>query len=115
MTAQFPNDEIDGMMRPIVHIWSARLDAENRLKLTNLGTALLRDVGAKMPGFVEGQVFESDDTKSMIVITSWETRHAWATALWNEKVDQLLATVERSAKISDVICYPVATIVPTKA
>jgi hypothetical protein len=71
MAAQFPNDEINGMMRPVVHIWSARLDVENRLKLTTLGTALLRDVGSKMPGFVRGQVFESDDARMKKSIKWW--------------------------------------------
>jgi hypothetical protein len=115
MTDQFPNDEIIGMRRPIVHIWSAGLDANNRDQLTTLASNLIKNIGVTLEGFVEGQVFESDDGKSMIVITSWKTRHEWASALWNQKVDQLLEAVERSSKISDVICYSISTVSSTKA
>jgi hypothetical protein len=114
MSQQFPNDEVDGKQRPIVHVWTAKSDANNGPELVSRATTLLQDVGANLDGFIEGQVFESDDGNAVIVITRWETRHAWADALWNDKVDRLLELVERSAKIDGIVGYPVVTVVPAK-
>jgi hypothetical protein len=114
MSDQFPNDEIDGKPRTIVHIWSAALDADSCPGLTSRATDLLRTVGVGLEGFLEGQVFEADDAKSVTVITSWKTRHAWACALWNQRVDQLIQAVEKSTIMLDIISYPIATVVPAK-
>jgi hypothetical protein len=114
MTDQFPNDEINGKPRPVVHIWSAALDLHSA-QLASRVTDLLRNVGVGLEGFVEGRVFEADDGKSVTVMTTWRTRHLWADAVWNQRVDLMLESVQRGAKILDVICYPHATIVPTQA
>jgi heme-degrading monooxygenase HmoA len=114
MSDQFPNDVIDGKQRTIVHIWCAALDAGSCPGLTSRATDLLRNIAVGMDGFLEGRVFEADDAKSVTVVTSWETRHAWAQALWNERVDQLIQAVERGSIILDIISYQMATVVPTK-
>lgn len=114
MSDQFPNDVIDGKQRTIVHIWSAALDTGSCPGLTARASDLLRNTAVGMDGFLEGRVFEADDAKSVTVVTSWETRHAWAQALWNERVDQLIQAVEQSSIIFDIISYQMATVVPTK-
>ncbi len=114
MTGQFPNDETNGKPRTIVHIWSARLQTGNCVKLTSRTTDLLRDLSPEMDGFIEGEVFEADDATSVTVVTVWRSRHAWAHALWNDRVGKLLQHVERDAKIFDAVSYPVASFGRTK-
>jgi hypothetical protein len=114
MSDQFPNDVVDGKQRTIVHIWSAALDTNSCPGLTSRASDLLQNVGVGMDGFLEGRVFEADDATSVTVVTSWETRHAWARALWNERVDQLIQAVEQSSIKLDIISYQMATVVPAK-
>jgi hypothetical protein len=115
MSEQFPADNINGEQRPIVHIWTSKFDANKGPELASRATDLLTNVGAKLEGFLEGQILESDDGNTVIVLTTWKTRHAWASALWNEKVDQLLEVVEESSKVTDFICHSLANIGPAKA
>ncbi len=114
MDGQFPNDEINGKPRAVVHIWSAALDPHKRPQLASRVGDLLREVGVGIEGFVEGRVFEADDGKSMTVMTTWKTRHLWANAVWNEQVDRILDAVQPGAKILDVMCYEQATIAPAQ-
>jgi hypothetical protein len=115
MTDQFPRDEINGKPRAVVHIWSAALDPHKSQQLASRVTDLIRSVGVGLEGFVEGRVFEADDGKSVTAMTTWKTRHLWASAVWNQRVDVILESVQSGAKILDVICYQRATIVPTEA
>jgi len=114
MSDQFPNDVLDGKQRTIVHIWCAALGAGSCPGLTSRATDLLQNIGSGMDGFLEGSVFEADDAKSVTVVTSWETRHAWARALWNERVDRLIQAVEQSSIILDIISYEMVTVLPAK-
>ena len=115
MTDQFPNDEIDGKPRGVVHIWSVALDPQERPELASRITDLVRNVGVGLEGFVEGRLFEADDGSSLTVMTSWKARHLWAKAIWNQRVDLLLDSVPSGAKLLDVICYQRPTIVPAEA
>jgi hypothetical protein len=115
MSEQFPKDEIDGKPRAIVHIWSAALDPHTRPQLVARVTDLMRNVGVGLEGFVEGRVFEAADGKSVTAMSTWKTRHLWANALRNQRVDLLLESVQPGVKMLDSICYETATIVPTEA
>lgn len=109
---QFPNDEIDGKPRAVVHIWCVALDPHKSPELESRVTDLLRNVCAELEGFVEGQVFEADDGKSVTVMASWKTRRLWANALWNQRVAPIVESVQLGAKMLDVLCYERARIVP---
>ncbi|MFZ1018515.1 MAG: hypothetical protein WAN39_11650 [Candidatus Cybelea sp.] len=111
MAEQFPNDEINGKARAIVHIFSAALDPDKSAELASRLTDLMREVSAEHEGFLEGRVFEGDDGKSVTVATIWKTRHLWANAIWDERVDLLLESVSGS-EVLDVMCYETARIVP---
>jgi hypothetical protein len=111
MAEQFPNDEINGRPRAIVHIFSAALEPDKSAELASRLTDLMRDVSVKHEGFLEGRVFEGDDGKSVTVTTSWKTRHSWANAVWDEQVDLLLESLQ-GYEVLDVMCYESARIVP---
>ncbi|HEY2554870.1 MAG TPA: antibiotic biosynthesis monooxygenase [Candidatus Cybelea sp.] len=104
MTEQFPNDAKNGEPRAVVHIWSAALDPDKSQELASRVTDLLRTVANEMEGFVEGRVFQADDGKSVTVMSTWKTRHLWANALWDERVDRVLESITGS-EILDVMCY----------
>jgi hypothetical protein len=78
-------------------------------------TDLLLEVSVGLEGFVEGRVFEADDGKSVTVMTSWKTRHLWANALWDRRVDLILESIQSGEKMLDVMCYERATVRPSKA
>ncbi|HEY1881578.1 MAG TPA: antibiotic biosynthesis monooxygenase [Candidatus Cybelea sp.] len=104
MSEQFPNDETNGGPRAVVHIWSAALDPDKSEELASRVTDLLRHVTTEMEGFIEGRVFQADDGTSVTVMSTWKTRHLWANALWDERVDRILESVTGS-EVLDVMCY----------
>jgi hypothetical protein len=110
MNEQFPNDEIRGMERAVVHIWSAQLAPEKNAEFAETLTALLDEVAVKLEGFVEGRVYEGDDGKSITVMTTWKTRHLWADAVWNQRVERVLIPIHGS-KTFDVLSYERAVVV----
>jgi hypothetical protein len=114
MSEPFPNDEINGRPRVVVHVLSVSLDPDKSALLASRLADLMREVSAKHEGFLEGRVFEGDDGKSVTVTTSWKTRHFWANAIWDERVDQLLAAVA-AFEVLDVMCYEYARVVPSNS
>ncbi len=116
MTEQFPDDRSEGEARTVFHILSVTLDPDRSSEFADQATALIETVVAGLDGFVEGQVFEADDRKAVILITAWKTRHKWAEANWNQRVQTLLATyVESGATFVDVMCYGRPKIVAASA
>jgi heme-degrading monooxygenase HmoA len=112
MTEQFPDDVREGKVRPVFHILSVRLDPRQSSEFADRATALIENTVAGLEGFVEGRVFEADDGKAVILITAWQTRHAWAEAHWNERVQELLAAyAESGAAFIDTMCYGRAKVV----
>ncbi len=76
----------------------------------------VRDDVAGLPGFLDARILESDDQKSVIVLTRWQTRHAWAQSQWNQKIGQVLAESFQSAvKVVDTMCYERATLGPLQS
>jgi hypothetical protein len=112
MPDQFSNDEKGGKQRAVVHIWAVALDPSNSPEFAARVADLMREVCTELDGFLGGQVFEADDGTSVTAITSWETRHLWAKALWDQRVGLVVASVQLGEKKLDVMCYERATIVP---
>jgi hypothetical protein len=114
MSEQFPNDEIDGEPRAVVHIWSAALDPGKSQELASRVTDLMRYLTNEMEGFIEGRVFQADDGRSVTVMSTWKTRHLWANALWDERVDRILESVTGS-EVLDVMCYESSRVVASRS
>ncbi|HEY1428899.1 MAG TPA: hypothetical protein VGF18_04960 [Candidatus Tumulicola sp.] len=115
MNEQFPNDEVGGKQRAIVHILSVSAEPDQSHRLASDATALLRDLGPSLEGFIEGRVFEDDGGKSVTVMTTWQTRHLWAKAVWNQRVDGLLESVDRHQKLFDAVCYEISAFAPNRS
>jgi heme-degrading monooxygenase HmoA len=106
MTEQFPDDKREGKARAVFHILSAALDPHQSSEFADRANALIENTLAGLEGFIEGRVFEADDGKAVTLITAWQTRHMWAEAHWNEKVQELLAGyAESGATFIDAMCY----------
>jgi heme-degrading monooxygenase HmoA len=108
-----PAWEHDDHEGPVVHMLSATIDPNLDGDFTRLLSESLHDLAAAMPGFLEGRVFEADDRRRVIVMTHWETRHAWAQAQWNDAIGRVVAQLHESAdKIEMVMGYQRAVVYP---
>ena len=75
--------------------------------------AWVREIIATRPGFLDGRVLESDDGTRIIVVTQWETRHAWAQAEWNDAFGKMVVELHQSAERVDTLtAYERAAIAP---
>ena len=115
-TEQFPDDEIDGRSRIIIYIWSAFLETSAGPQLVDRVTGLMRKTIARLDGFVEGAVFESDDGKGVTAIVRWKTRHAWAQAEWEFEVNKLKADLAQAGiRTTEGMYYEHARVAPNPA
>ncbi len=113
MAEQFPSDRSSGKDGTVVYLLAATLNPNESGEFSERAAQHLRDDVAGLPGFLDAQILEADDETSVIIVTRWQTRHAWAQSQWNQKIGQVLAESFHSAvKIVDSMCYERAAIGP---
>ncbi len=96
---------------PVVLILDVSFMSDEAPSFANRTAELMREVIDGLEGFLEGRVFEADDGKRVIITMSWKTRHLWAEAHWNEKVEKLLVDYYQSgAKVASTMCYERAVV-----
>jgi hypothetical protein len=108
---QFPRDDSSST---ITHVLAAQFSQpEQTAKFLEQAIDLMRDVSARLEGFLEGRVLEADDGKNVIVATSWMRRHAWGAAQWDQEVGRVLSEwYDSGAKIVDTMYYERAWVKP---
>lgn len=106
MVGQFSSDRSSGKDGTVVYLWAASLNPNESGEFSKRAAQHIRDDVASLPGFLDARILESDDETSVIIVTRWQTRHAWAQSQWNQKIGQVLAESFQSAvKIVDTMCY----------
>ncbi len=89
------------------------IDPNDVIKFGDAAAQLVQRKGTTAPGFIESLVM-ADETKTQVLIVSrWESRHAWAQIHWDQEVgNEIVALVESATKF-DVRTYdPIAVIRP---
>jgi hypothetical protein len=113
MAEQFPGDRSGGKDGTVVYLWTATLDPTESVEFAKRMTEYVRHEAAELPGFLEGRILQADDGTSVIIMTHWETRHAWADSRWNRDLGQVLAdSFHAGVQIIDTMCYQQAVVSP---
>jgi hypothetical protein len=106
MPRQFSQDDSSANAGAIVHVWVASISEAECTACAQTLSGLMRDTLVDLPGFLEGQVLEADDRRSVVVLTRWTSRHIWAQAQWNHEVGRILTELFQSgAKMVDTMYY----------
>jgi heme-degrading monooxygenase HmoA len=64
-----------------------------------------------LPGFIEGEIFQSEDRSRLLIITEWTSLHDWSMSQWDRDVsDNLVSIVETAVAIDSRTYYRVGRI-----
>jgi len=86
------------------------------LRFADQATKLVRSKSAAAPGFIESVVMADETKTQVLVVTQWESRHAWAQVHWDQEVGNGIVALVESATKFDVRSYdPIAVIRRAKA
>jgi heme-degrading monooxygenase HmoA len=53
-----------------------------------------------LAGFLDGEIFQSEDKQRILLITEWTSRQAWSASQWDQEVaDNLVSIVQTASAI----------------
>src|SRR5579862_4830864 len=85
-----PSD-LSGMVREV------RLIAERRAPL--------------MSGFLESVIMANQEHTRLVIVSLWESQHAWSAAQWDQEVGRVVSDMAESAQSFDVHTYEPISVV----
>lgn len=89
------------------------VDPNDLVRFADEATQLVRKKSSAAPGFIESVVMADETKTQVLVVTQWESRHAWAQVHWDQEVGNAIAALVESATSFDVRSYdPIAVIRP---
>lgn len=74
-------------------------------------TVILKEVESLMkhkgslPGFIEGEIFQSADRTRILIITEWSSQHDWSMSQWDKDVSSNLVSIVQTASAIDSRTY----------
>lgn len=72
---------------------------------------LVQRKGSAAPGFIESVVMADEGKTQVLIVTQWASRHAWASAHWEQEIGEGIVALVESAKSFDVRSYdPIAVV-----
>ena len=106
MPRQFSQDDRIDNEGAIVHVWVVSVAPGECTAAAQRLTELMESAVAKTPGFLEGEVLEADDGRSVLAMSHWTSRHSWARAQWNDAIGRTITELFQSAsKMVDTMYY----------
>jgi heme-degrading monooxygenase HmoA len=67
--------------------------------------AALMEHKRDLDGFLEGEIFESEDEQRILLITEWTSRHAWSASQWDKEVAEHLVSIVQTASAIESRTY----------
>lgn len=67
--------------------------------------------GGALRGFLEGVVMANEAKTELLLVSQWESRHAWSAAQWDQDVGRTMGDLVESAKSFELRTYEPITIV----
>lgn len=58
-----------------------------------------------LPGFIEGEIFQSDDRSRILIVTEWVSQHDWSMSQWDRAVSDNLVCIVQTASAVDSRTY----------
>ena len=63
------------------------------------------------PGFIGCVVMVNAETAQLLVVSVWESRHAWSAAQYDREIGQVVSDVVETAKSYEIQTYETLTVV----
>lgn len=87
MTSEHPNMAADD--EPVIGVIKIKIDAMDAPELLDEAIEVLGIESRTLQGFVAAQVLVSTDNKTIVVLTEWRDRHAWAQSRYDNRVGKM--------------------------
>ncbi|MGA8840440.1 MAG: antibiotic biosynthesis monooxygenase [Candidatus Aquilonibacter sp.] len=87
------------------------IDPKDVVTFGEAAAQLVQRRGSAAPGFIESVVMADETKTQVLVVTQWESRHAWAQAHWDQDIGNGIVALVESATSFDVRSYdPIAVV-----
>jgi quinol monooxygenase YgiN len=92
------------------------IDPKDVIRFGDAAAQLVQRKGSKAPGFIQSVVMADETKTQVLIVTQWESRHAWAQVHWDQDVGNEIVALVESATSFDVRSYdPIAVVRPATA
>jgi quinol monooxygenase YgiN len=92
------------------------IDPKDLSTFGDAAARLVQQKGSAAPGFIESLVMADETKTQVLIVTQWESRHAWAQVHWDQDVGNGIVALVESATSFDVRSYdPIAVVRLAKA
>jgi heme-degrading monooxygenase HmoA len=87
------------------------LDPEDLPSVAREVAMVAKRKGPLMDGFIECVTMTNEDKTQLLVVSLWESKHAWGAAQWDEDVGRVVAdAMERSASFELRTYEPISVV-----
>jgi len=86
-------------MEPYIHVFVLSVDAETAGGIVQRVRATVE--AALLQGFISLTVLVSDDETRIALVSEWKDQHDWGRAQWNDRIQDGVVDLFRSAKQVD--------------
>ncbi len=88
----------------VVSVLLINVAESDSANLVKAATSLMNHKG-DLPGFIEGEIFQSEDQSRILIITEWLSQHDWSMSQWDREVSDSLVSIVQSASAIDSRTY----------
>lgn len=88
----------------LVSVLLLNVEENESAHLVEQAMSLMKRKG-DLPGFVGGDIFQSEDRTRVLIITEWSTRHDWSMSQWDSEVSENLVSIVGTASAIDSRTY----------
>jgi heme-degrading monooxygenase HmoA len=90
--------------RHIVSVLLINVAESDTAQLVREAESLMKHKG-DLAGFVEGEIFQSEDRSRFLIITEWTSLHDWSMSQWDRDVSENLVSIAETARAIDSRTY----------
>ena len=93
-------------MGPFVHLTVLRMNPEATEALIVRVRTMLETLPVVQPrGHLGATILVTDDASRMAVVTEWRDRHDWAHAQWDQKIQETVVDIFKTAEHVETLSY----------
>lgn len=88
----------------LISVLLLNVEEKESALLVEQSASLMKRKG-DLPGFIGGEIFQSEDRTRVLIITEWISRHHWSMSQWDSEVSENLVSIVQTAGAIDSRTY----------
>lgn len=98
-----------------VAVHSYSIDPNDLPGMTRQVRLIAERTAPLMSGFLECVIMTNEQHTRLLIVSLWDSRHAWSAAQWNEDIGRVVADVAEGAQSFEVHTYESLSVVRANA